>query len=123
MIDSTMMSWLNAHATARPVFKPEETGYPALSYRMISWTEDENHDGGCGIQEVHYQIAVHETNHGRCMALTRAVVADLKSKDDALTTEGGIVYHVRVTNVVDLGHYPEWNAWQCMIDAIAYVKE
>jgi len=122
MIESGMPALLASVAPAHPTFKPDDTGYPVISYILFSRVESESHDGPSGLVEYHYQFTMHAQTSAACRQMREDVIAKLRTVHDAYV--GGVnITMVRITASRHIGHFPDWDAWQESVDAIFHVKE
>ena len=104
-----------------PDFKPDQTDYPVGSFKLISWSEDETHDGPSGIEEHHFQFTIHAEAHLQCINLAKSIRSKLQA--DPKNIGESKIGHIRVTNIFDIGFFPEWGAWQVAVDAMIYEDE
>ena len=122
MIEVGFESLLASVAASSPLFQPDKTGYPIITYRLLSRIEDESHDGPCGLVAYHYQFTVHADSHLEALRLSGEIIGILQDIDD-LAIDSSRVSHVQVTNAFDIGFFPDWDGWQFSIDGIFHVKE
>jgi len=122
VIEAGLPALLESVAPAHPLFKPDSTGYPVISYRLLSRIEDETHDGACGLVAYHYQLTCHETTNTLCGAMRNAIIALMRNVHDVYVG-GVLIERVQITASHHIGYFLELGAWQESVDATFHAKE
>ena len=120
MIEQGIPALFASVAPASPLFKPEDTGYPVISYRLLSRLEGATHDGPDGLVRYHYQFTIHAATNAESETMRGQVISTLRAVNNNLIG-GVLVNYVEITNAITIGYIFE--AWQSSVDATFNAKE
>ena len=120
MIEQGIPALFASIAPAHPLFKPESTGYPVISFRLISRLEGLTHDGPDGLVRYHYQFTVHAATNMESETMRGQIISALRDVKNNLVG-GVLVSYVEITNAITIGYIFE--AWQSSVDATFNARE